>query len=257
MEESSSFLIKTLIGSAFAIGGGLYLYFSLFKGDDNNQKIITDYIREYIKEIKERIEKDKNWKYNMEILCHLNYIIDEIVNNEIKVNHSHLLKERLNSFDDHDKYIQSLTNYKEQFKIIKKKVMEKVIKQDFDIDIDNISAIMNIKLKNTPQNKSFHKYIPYDSSEYEDIIKEKDNKELDDCFFFASVNQVNYDKLVESKINSFNELDTEELEDFTYKFKDDFMIRYGFDCKYLNEIMVKKEGDRAIQLNLLINRVIF
>ena len=47
---------------------------------------------------------------------------DEIVNNEIKVNHSHLLKERLNSFDDHDKYIQSLTNYKEQFKIIKKKV---------------------------------------------------------------------------------------------------------------------------------------
>ena len=68
---------------------------------------------------------------------------------------------------------------------------------------------------------------------------------------------MNYDKLVESKINSFNELDTEELEDFTYKFKDDFMIRYGFDCKYLNEIMVKKEGDRAIQLNLLINRVIF
>ena len=60
MEDSSSFLIKTLIGSAFAIGGGLYLYFSLFKGDDNNQNIITDYIREYIKEIKERIEKDKN-----------------------------------------------------------------------------------------------------------------------------------------------------------------------------------------------------
>ena len=54
MEDSSSFLIKTLIGSAFAIGGGLYLYFSLFKGDDNNQNIITDYIREYINILSEK-----------------------------------------------------------------------------------------------------------------------------------------------------------------------------------------------------------
>ena len=254
---ASSTFAKILVGSAFLVGGGIYLYNSFIKKNEGPKNQISDFVENYIEKIKEMIHKDQNWQYNLEILCHLNFIIDEVTESLLQVNENKIINERIHKVNDENEWEKMAIEYIEIKKKMKKKVIDEYIINLFEIDVANVSSALNFKLKNFDQNKNFTKLFKYDENEIEDVINKINDKLIDDCIFFASVKQIEYDKFIQQKMYSFNESDIRDIEIFELKIKDEFMNKFGFEPKYLYELLLKKEGDNAEKMILLINRVIY
>ena len=106
------YLYKFLTVSAIA-GSLYYMYKEFIKGESDPYK---KFINEYIGEIKKMISKNKDWKFDMNLLCHLNFIIDEISSNQ---NES------------------------------KEKVINDVLINEYEIDVRDIKMILNDNLINS------------------------------------------------------------------------------------------------------------
>lgn len=254
---SSSTFTKILIGSAFVVGGGIYLYYSFIKKNEGSKNPVSDYVENYIEKIKEMIQNDQKWQYNIEILCHLNYVIEEVTESLLQLNESKIINERIHKVNNEKEWEKMAIEYIEIKKKMKKKVINEYIINLFGIDVENVSSALNFKLKNFEQNKNFTKLINFDENEVDDLMSKINGKIIDDCVFFASVKQIEYDKLIQQKMFNINESDIRDIELFELKIKDEFMDKFGFPSKYLYELLLKKEGDKGEKMILLINRVIY
>ena len=89
-------IFKYILGAGFVIGGISYVYYNFLRGkfsfnkpsNKNEEQSNNKYINIYLAKIKSQISllKDKkNWMYNQKILCHINYLVNEIIY-DIKTN---------------------------------------------------------------------------------------------------------------------------------------------------------------------------
>lgn len=255
---SSLSVSKIAIGIGFALFGGLYTYYHYFKTNSNKY---SQYITDYLREIKLMIS-NANGNINEVILCHINYIKNEIVVHIRNIiNHSSIDERRRSSLPNTAEYN---VIYKETDTINDSYLIEtieyiKASLEPFDIsDSLNYLLLTNDNLINLPQNKQFTKLIPYPLI---DLPQGLTDEQIDDSFFFASVNQIDYDKLLEkyyADSNSNEEIKSAiQLRLFKQKFKDEFHMRYGYDCKYLPDLIINKDGLNAKKLIILINKVTF
>ena len=261
-------IFKYLVGAGLFIGGMSYIYYNFIKGKfsfylsfDNEKKSSNDFISMYLDKIKSQIsllyDKDKEvWIYNKKILCHINYLVNEIIY-DIKFNQ----KENINYENDND---------------LKIFIYQNIINKYFEKDLSDVLPYITDKLILLPENKDFLPLYRHDESYISKILKENDEQKIEDSFFFASVKQIELDKLLNNIFNNDNKYNNKEIDKineiintdkfkdvlkFKQKFKKEFYERYQFDCRYLfdvydylyNEKKVSKKED----IQLLINKIIY
>ena len=257
--DNSNKLVKYFLGFTFVVGGLSYLYYTYFS-KDNNEKYINEYINKYLLSLKSYISQFSNdlWKYNTTLLCHLNFIINEIVSKVKEIDYPYLDNNRIKIFEKEKEWKEQIKKDNKLFNLIKKDIIIKMISNIINIEISDLIPILNDNLIFLKDNEKFSKLIPYDDDIINYIIESKDEKKIEEAFFFASVKQVELNKLLEKKFSNIENINNfSEIEEFKFKFKDEFIYRYGFDCKFLPEIMLKKNGDKGVSFNLLINKIIY
>ena len=257
--DNSNKLVKYFLGFTFVVGGLSYLYYTYFS-KDNNEKYINEYINKYLLSLKSYISQFSNdlWKYNTTLLCHLNFIINEIVSKVKEIDYPYLDNNRIKIFEKENEWKEQIKKDNKLFNLIKKDIIIKMISNIINIEISDLIPILNDNLILLKDNEKFSKLIPYDDDIINYIIESKDEKTIEEAFFFASVKQVELNKLLEKKFSNIENINNfSEIEEFKFKFKDEFIYRYGFDCKFLPEIMLKKNGDKGVSFNLLINKIIY
>ena len=257
--DNSNKLVKYFLGFTFVVGGLSYLYYTYFS-KDNNEKYINEYINKYLLSLKSYISQFSNdlWKYNTTLLCHLNFIINEIASKVKEIDYPYLDNNRIKIFEKEKEWKEQIKKDNKLFNLIKKDIIIKMISNIINIEISDLIPILNDNLILLKDNEKFSKLIPYDDDIINYIIESKDEKTIEEAFFFASVKQVELNKLLEKKFSNIENINNfSEIEEFKFKFKDEFIYRYGFDCKFLPEIMLKKNGDKGVSFNLLINKIIY
>ena len=262
-------IIKYLVGAGIFIGGMSYIYYTFLKGKfpfslsfKREQNSSNDFINIYLEKIKLQIsslyDKD-NWMYNQKILCHINYLVNEIVY-DIKCNQ----KETINCENDNDLKI-----------FIYQNIINKYLEKDFS----DILPYINDNLILLPENKTFWPLQRHDESYFIKILQKIDKHKIEDSFYFASIKQIELDKLlnnifandknnnnnvnnIQVKINEIVNSDKfKDIIKFKQKFKKEFIEKYQFDCRYLFDIYYyfhnnKKELNKE-DIHLLINKVIY
>ena len=257
--DNSNKLVKYFLGFTFVVGGLSYLYYTYFT-KDNFEKYINEYINKYLLSLKSYISQFSNdlWKYNTTLLCHLNFIINEIASKVKEIDYPYLDNNRIKIFEKEKEWKEQIKKDNKLFNLIKKDIIIKMISNIINIEISDLIPILNDNLILLKDNEKFSKLIPYDDDIINYIIESKDEKTIEEAFFFASVKQVELNKLLEKKFSNIENINNfSEIEEFKFKFKDEFIYRYGFDCKFLPEIMLKKNGDKGVSFNLLINKIIY
>ena len=257
--DNSNKLVKYFLGFTFVVGGLSYLYYTYFS-KDNNEKYINEYINKYLLSLKSYISQFSNdlWKYNTTLLCHLNFIINEIVSKVKEIDYPNLDNNRIKIFDKENEWKEQIKKDNKIFNLIKKDIINKIISNILNIEINDLIPILNDNLILLKDNEKFSKLIPYDDDIINYIIENKEEKKIEEAFFFASVKQIELNKLLEKKFSDIENINNfSEIEDFKLKFKDEFLYRYEFNCKFLPEIMIKKNGEKGVSFNLLINKIIY
>ena len=257
--DSSNKIVKYFLGFSFVIGSLSYIYYTYFS-KDKNEKYLNEYIDKYLESLKSYISQFSNelWKYNTNLLCHLNFIINEILSKVKEIEYPLLDKNRIKIFENEKEWKEQIKKDNEQMNFIKNEIITKLIPKILNIETKDIIPILNDKLILLKENEKFCKLIPYEENIINSIIEKIDEQKIEDSFFFASVKQIELNKLVEQKFSNIENLNNlSEIEDFKNKFKDEFIYRYGFNCKFLPEIMIKKNGDKGVSFNLLINKIIY
>ena len=258
-------IIKYIVGAGFVLGGIGYIYYNFlegkipfylpFKKDKNNS---NDFINIYLEKIKSKIESlyDKNnWISNQKILCHINYLVNEIIYD---------IKNQQNS--------QKKFENDNDIKIF---VYQNIINKYLEKDLTNFIPFINDNLILLPENKDFIPLQRHDESYINKILEENDEQKIEDSFFFASVKQIELDKLLNNifdydnndEINDKNEIINSEkfneIIKFKKSFKKEFLERYGFDSKYLMDVyyyLHNKKNDNSSNkedIQLLINKIIY
>ena len=257
--DNSNKLVKYFLGFTFVVGGLSYLYYTYFT-KDNFEKYINEYINKYLLSLKSYISQFSNdlWKYNTTLLCHLNFIINEIVSKVKEIDYPNLDNNRIKIFDKENEWKEQIKKDNKIFNLIKKDIIIKMISNIINIEISDLIPILNDNLILLKDNEKFSKLIPYDDDIINYIIENKEEKKIEEAFFFASVKQIELNKLLEKKFSDIENINNfSEIEDFKLKFKDEFLYRYEFNCKFLPEIMIKKNGEKGVSFNLLINKIIY
>ena len=126
-----------------------------------------------------------------------------------------------------------------------------------------------------PMNKDFIPLQRHDESFIIKILKENDEQKIEDSFFFASVKQIELDKLLNNifdyenvgeignKNEVINSAKFNEIIKFKKAFKKEFFERYNFDSRFLIDVYFylhnKKEDaySNKEDIQLLINKVIY
>ena len=126
-----------------------------------------------------------------------------------------------------------------------------------------------------PVNKDFIPLQRHDEAFINKILKENDEQKIEDSFFFASVKQIELDKLLNNifdyenvgeignKNEVINSTKFNEVIKFKKAFKKEFFERYNFDSRFLIDVYFylhnKKEDaySNKEDIQLLINKVIY
>ena len=265
-------IIKYLVGAGIFIGGMSYIYYTFLKGKfpfslslsfKSEKNSSNDFINIYLEKIKSEISllyDQDNWIKNQKILCHINYLVDEIIY-DIKFNQ----KQNINYENDND---------------LRLFIYQNIINKYFEKDFSDMLPYINDKLILLPENKNFIPLQRHDESYIIKIIQKIDKQKIEDSFFFASIKQIELDKLLNSifdndknnnnivnyiQVNKINEIvNSDKFKDilkFKQKFKKEFFEKYQFDCRYLFDIYYyfhnnTKESNKE-DIHLLINKVIY
>lgn len=262
-------IFKYIIGAGFVIGGMSYIYYNFLGGKlpsylsnylsyKKESKSSNDFINIYLEKIKSKISLlyDKNnWIYNQKILCHINYLVNEIIY-DIKHNEN-----GENKFEnDND---------------LKLFIYQNIINKYFKKDLTQMIPFINDNLILLPENKDFVPLQRHDESYILLILKENDEQKIEDSFFFASVKQIELDKLLnnifdydnnEDNFNNKNEIINSskfnEIIKFKQAFKKEFLERYNYDSKYLTDVYYylhnnKKNDNSKEDIYLLINKIVY
>lgn len=249
---------KIAIGLGFALFGGLYTFYYYFKSQTNKY---SKYIDDYLHEISTML-CNSNGNFDECVLCHINYVKNEIINHLRNKSHNNQIDvKRRSSLMNEQEYNQLLkeTNTINNSYQIEAIEYIKSTLEPFDISSSlNYLLLIQDKLIDLPQNKNFEKLIQYPSIE---LPQRLTNEQIDDSFFFASVNQIEYDKLL-SKYYEAKKSNEEiqlaiQLQLFKQRFKDEFYNKYGYNCKYITDLVLNKDGLNAKKLSVLINKVTY
>ena len=264
-------IFKYIIGAGFVIGGMSYIYYNYIRGrfsfctfyKKNESKTFNDYINIYLEKIKSKIlllSNKKNWIYDQKILCHINYLVNEIMCN-IKHNNNN--------------YSQNKFKNDNELKLF---IYQNIINKYFEKDLTDMIPFINDILILLPENKNFIPLERHDESDILGILKENDEQKIEDSFFFASVKQIELDKLLNNiydyenneqiniiKNKNINSDKFHDIIKFKQAFKKDFMERYHFDSKYLmdvyNYLHNKKNCESTLNnkedIYLLINKIVY
>ena len=271
MEDNETLIkiAKIFFGSLFAVGTGYYIYKS-FLSSPSPKSVFLEYIDDYITSLKEQVSFITTSNSNsisiapsseMKVLAHVNFILEELILNELTEKHSEIIHQKRNTINNEAQYVEQCKKYFKLKQSIKQCVLAS-FQQNYNFEINDSSKVfLNSNLINLNENKNFTKLIPFPESLYQDILNKHSKDEINDAFFFASCKQIEYDKLINE---SMNEINTSSIENdtlpemFKEKFKDMFFIKYKFDCKYLPELVKEIEGkQQGDKLNCLINRIVF
>jgi len=260
-------VFKYIIGAGFVIGGMSYVYYNFLKGKfpfyfpaKAENKCSDDFINLYLEKIKSKISllHDKsNWTSDQKILCHINYLVNEII---YDIKQKNIKNDQINFDNDDDIRLFVYTN-----------IINKYLGQD----LTEMIPFINDNLILLPVNKDFIPLQRHDESIINKILNENDEQKIEDSFFFASVKQIELDKLLNNifdyenvgEIGNKNEvINSEKFNEiikFKKAFKKEFFERYNFDSRYLIEVYTylhnKKEETYSNKedIQLLINKVIY
>lgn len=234
-------IIKYVIGAGLVIGGMSYIYYNFIKGTSSfffknakNKIYLSNYINLYLEKLKSKINSlypNNNWTDDIKILCHINYIVNEI---NIETKNS------LNNLDD---------------KEVKLFIYKNIINIFFEKDLTDLIPFINDNLIFLPENKNFKPLIKHE--DITEITSKNDEQKIEDCFFFASAKQLELDKLLENE--KFN-----EAIKFKKVFKIDFIQRYEFDPRFLIDVYEyfhstnKNSAENSVEdMSLLINKICY
>lgn len=264
-------IFKYIIGAGFVIGGMSYIYYNYIRGKfsfsffscnkKNENKTFNNFINIYLEKIKSKISllpNKTNWIYNKKILCHINYLVNEII---YDIKHNNNIK----------------NNFQNDYEL-KLFIYQNIMSKYFEIDFTDMIPFINDNLILLPDNKDFIPLERHDESNIKEIMKENDEQKIEDSFFFASVKQIELDKLLS---NIFDYENNEEMNNtnnkivnsdkfheiikFKQSFKKEFIERYNFDSKYLMDVYYylhnKKNGESTLNskedIYLLINKIVY
>ena len=260
-------VFKYIIGAGFVIGGMSYIYYNFLKGKfpfyfpvKAENKYSDDFINLYLENIKSKISllHDKsNWTSDQKILCHINYLVNEIIYDIKQKNHKNV---QINFNNDDD---------------IRLFVFNNIINKYLGQDLTEMIPFINDNLILLPVNKDFIPLQRHDEAFINKILKENDEQKIEDSFFFASVKQIELDKLLNNifdyenvgeignKNEVINSAKFNEIIKFKKAFKKEFFERYNFDSRFLIDVYFylhnKKEDaySNKEDIQLLINKVIY
>ena len=260
-------VFKYIIGAGFVIGGMSYVYYNFLKGKfpfyfpaKKENKCSDDFINLYLEKIKSKISllyDKKSWTSDQKILCHINYLVNEIIY-DIKQNNNKNAQINFNNDDD-----------------IKLFVYNNIINKYLGQDLTDMIPFINDNLILLPVNKDFIPLQRHDEDFINKILKDNDEQKIEDSFFFASVKQIELDKLlnnifdyenvgeIENKNEVINSAKFNEIIKFKKAFKKEFFERYNFDSRFLIDVYFylhnKKEeaNSNKEDIQLLINKVIY
>ena len=259
-------ILKYIVGAGFVIGGMSYIYYNFLEGKipfylpyKKEKKSSNDFVNIYLEKIKSKITLlyDKNnWISNQKILCHINYLVNEII---------YIIKHQQN---DQKKF--------ETDNDIKIFIYQNIINKYLEKDLTDIIPYINDNLILLPENKDFIPLQRHDEIYIIKILEENDKQKIEDSFFFASVKQIELDKLLNNIFNYdnneeisykneiFNFEKFKEIIKFKKLFKKEFLKRYGFDSRYLMDVYYylhnKKNNNSSSNkedIQLLINKIIY
>lgn len=246
-------VIKYILGAGLVIGGASYIYYNYlherikyyFSSYSNNSSpsssslTINTYTNMYLEKLKLKInllyeKNSKTWLIDQSILCHINYLIKEIISNLFPKNTNN------KGFGENKKYI-----------------IKNVIEKYFGENFSDIEPFLNDNLIFLPVNQKFLPLIRHDEEQIKKILESNDKQTIEDSFFFASVNQIELDKKLEKIENFYEKNKFEELLKFKENFQIEFVNRYKYDSKYLLDVYyythcIKKndiQNDISISLN--------
>jgi hypothetical protein len=260
-------VFKYIIGAGFVIGGMSYVYYNFLKGKfpfyfsaKKENKCSDDFINLYLEKIKSKISllyDKKSWTSDQKILCHINYLVNEIIY-DIKQNNNKNAQINFNNDDD-----------------IKLFVYNNIINKYLGQDLTDMIPFINDNLILLPVNKDFIPLQRHDENFINKILKDNDEQKIEDSFFFASVKQIELDKLLNNifdyenvgeignKNEVINSAKFNEIIKFKKAFKKEFLERYNFDSRFLIDVYFylhnKKEDaySNKEDIQLLINKVIY
>jgi hypothetical protein len=260
-------VFKYIIRVGFVIGGMSYVYYNFLKGKfpfyfpaKKENKCSDDFINLYLEKIKSKISllyDKKGWTSDQKILCHINYLVNEIIY-DIKQNNNKNAQINFNNDDD-----------------IKLFVYNNIINKYLGQDLTDMIPFINDNLILLPVNKDFIPLQRHDENFINKILKDNDEQKIEDSFFFASVKQIELDKLLNNifdyenvgeignKNEVINSAKFNEIIKFKKAFKKEFFERYNFDSRFLIDVYFylhnKKEEaySNKEDIQLLINKVIY
>ena len=95
------------------------------------------------------------------MLCHLNFIINEILNKVKEIEYPLLDKNRIKIFENEKEWKEQIKKDNEQMNFIKNEIITKLIPKILNIETKDIIPILNDKLILLKENEKFCKLIPY------------------------------------------------------------------------------------------------
>lgn len=197
----------------------------------------------YLEKIKLKISLlyDQNsWTSDQSILCHINYLIKEIVSSDIYSNE--MINENLTS--EKEKKIYLLKNLFEKF---------------FNKKLTDLEPFINDSLIFLPENQKFIPLQRHDEEVINKIIASNDEQTIEDSYFFASVKQIELEKRLEKifEIENKNQESFNEVLKFKENFREEFLNRYKYEARYLMDVYYythcKKQDNNCIGYNFINN----
>ena len=185
--DSSNKIVKYFLGFSFVIGSLSYIYYTYFS-KDKNEKYLNEYIDKYLESLKSYISQFSNelWKYNTNLLCHLNFIINEILSKVKEIEYPLLDKNRIKIFENEKEWKEQIKKDNEQLNFIKNEIITKLIPKILNIETKDIIPILNDKLILLKENEKFCKLIPYEEKIINSIIETIGEQKIEDSFFCFS-----------------------------------------------------------------------